>query len=73
MSFHVHIIPAQAGTHPVLMFSPTVLALKCPDSHTYSRYGEVSERVSGLVKWLHIAQEAASSALRRILCRPGDM
>lgn len=74
-SFHVQVIPDQAGMHTVLMFSPTVLALKCPDPCTCSRYGEVSKELS---KWLHTAQDAAhdlklSSPLRRILCRPGDM
>lgn len=50
MSFHVQAIPDQAGMYPVLMFSPTVLALKCPDPNTYSRYREVSERVKVAVK-----------------------
>lgn len=36
MSFHVQAIPDQAGMHPVLIFSPTVLALKRPEPpHTH--------------------------------------
>lgn len=65
MSFYVKTIPDQAGTHPVLRFSPTVLALKRPEPHTYSRYGGVSERVNSSIK-----MSATSLRRRRIIWHP---